>query len=112
MKILAFTFLLISTASCQTTADSNYELNRRSGLSIGKDLGDKSYNTKPDDEIEKVETTSISSSDQMSPTLKAPVVKKVWVKSQQISETSWLQGTWLYLQVEKAKWVSPKKKGK
>lgn len=104
MKYFFLIFLSLSFMGCKTTADSNYELNRRSGLSISEDLRDKTYNVTENEGIKTVAIKTATTPEEAKPTLVAPKVEKIWLNGQQINEDTWLQGTWIYLQVEKAKW--------
>jgi len=112
VRILSALFLILSVTSCQTTAESNYELNRRSGLSLGQDLKDQEFNTKSNLKSKKLTLNQTSGVAANAPRLTAPSVEKVWVNSQQISEDTWIQGTWVYLQTDKPRWVLPLKKGR
>ena len=103
---LAVIFLI---CGCQTNAESDYELNQRSGLSVGVDK-----ETNNQDLSDRIGSASIKikneeSAGKYAPSLNAPKVHRVWVNSQQIDDTTWLEGTWIYLQIEKAQWVLKEK---
>lgn len=97
--------------SCQTAADSNYELNRRSGLSLGQDLKKQEFNTNTKLKNKKLTLNQTIEVPENSPRLTAPSVEKVWVNSQQVSEDTWIQGTWVYVQTDKPRWVMPSNSG-
>lgn len=102
MKYLLLPFLIVLT-SCQTTAPSNYELNRRSGLSVAVDA--KSTEETRKEELAKIRTGRLGSKEPLMPARVAPIIEKVWVYDQIVNEGEWMQGTWMFIEVEKAKWL-------
>ena len=94
---------LIALTSCQTMAPSNYELNRRSGLSVTADTEDNEDARKG--ELAKIRTGRLPSKNPLMPARVAPVIEKIWVYDQIVNEGEWMQGTWIFIEVEKAKWL-------
>ncbi len=39
------------------------------------------------------------------PARTAPVVRKVWVADQKLEDGSWVQGTWMFVEVAPARWL-------
>jgi hypothetical protein len=102
-QLIFFAAFSCITSACQTTAPSHYELNRRSGLSISVD--DPASQTDSTGEVGQIRTGRLPSKDAFAPARTAPVIEKVWVYDQIINDGQWLQGTWIFLEVEKAKWL-------
>ena len=94
--------MLSILAACQTTAPSNYELNRRSGLGVSLDTEAKVSNK---GELSKIRTGRMPSKEAVMPVRVAPLIEKIWVYDQIVNEGEWMQGTWMFIEVEKAKWL-------
>lgn len=103
MKIIILATFSGINSACQTTAPSHYELNRRSGLSISVD--DPKSQKDSTGEVSQIRAGRLPSKDAFAPARTAPVIEKVWVYDQIINDGQWLQGTWIFLEVEKAKWL-------
>jgi hypothetical protein len=107
MKIVRFTMLAIVavTAGCQTMAESNYELNRRSGLGLEADKGQPADSVLNKD-MAALRTSRMPARAPHMPVRLPPIVEKVWVYDQIINDGQWLQGTWLFVEVEGPRWLS------
>ena len=97
---------IFTLVGCQTTAPSNYELNRRSGIPVALDSEEQSNS---DDvlnaNVSKIRTgTSLSKQPKM-PVRLPGVVEKVWVYGHRINEKNWLQDTWVFVEVDSEKWL-------
>ena len=103
-------FFLLSTigflASCQTTAPSSYELNRRSGVPVSMDSEqENSSNETIDKDLSKIRTgTSLPKNPRM-PVRLPGVVEKVWVYGHRVNDQHWLQDTWIFVEVDQEKWL-------
>ena len=102
MKYIAIV-ILSALCACQTTAPSNYELNRRSGLGVSLDRENKEEARRG--ELSKVRTGRLPSKEAVMPARVAPVIEKIWMYDQIVNEGEWMQGTWIFIEVEKAKWL-------
>lgn len=104
MKKITIAAGLLAVTGCQTSAPSNYELNRRSGLGVETDQG-----VPPTEAVDKdlagIRTSRLPAKNPQMPARLPPIVEKVWVYDQIINEGEWLQGTWVFVEVEKAKWL-------
>ncbi|RYZ90539.1 MAG: hypothetical protein EOP04_03625 [Proteobacteria bacterium] len=100
--ILISTILLIT--SCQTSAPSNYELNRRSGLGLEQDQG-VTPEQSVDKDLSAIRTSRLPAKSAQMPARLPPIVEKVWVYDQIINDGEWMQGTWVFVEVESAKWL-------
>lgn len=95
-KIYLSVFLtyLVSTG-CATRAPSDYELDRRAGLT-------------PSDESEapQMDLTLLPhhQKDPKLPFRTPPRLEKIWVYDQELEGGSWLQGTFVYLEVSPGGW--------
>ncbi len=54
---------------------------------------------------EHLHTTSAITPEPMMPARVAPVVRRIWVSDQHLPDGSWLQGTWLFIEVEPSRWL-------
>ena len=102
MKYIAL-IMASALCACQTMAPSNYELNRRSGLGVSLDRGDEEGSRKG--ELSRIRTGRLPSKEAVMPARIAPVIEKIWVYDQIVNEGEWMQGTWIFIEVEKAKWL-------
>ena len=102
MKYIALV-MLSALGACQTTAPSNYELNRRSGLGVS--LDSENIEEARRGELSKVRTGRLPSKEAVMPARVAPVIEKIWMYDQIVNEGEWMQGTWIFIEVEKAKWL-------
>jgi len=104
MKI--FYVVLISssflTVSCITRAPSNYELDRQAGRLPKQGL--RSYETP---EIQNVYQIKGENKVTTEPLRIEPRTEKVWVYDQETEGGYFLQGTYLYFQVDSGHWISP-----
>lgn len=103
--LTVMTVITILSTGCQTTAESNYELNRRSGLGIEEDQGKAASDTLGKD-MASLRTSRIPGRPAQMPVRLPPVVEKIWVYDQIINDGQWMQGTWIFLEVEGSRWLS------
>lgn len=95
LKSIAICCLLISGCAI-TRAETNYELNRRSGEPI------------PSENLEGSLTLRSNSNLPRRPYMPArlpPVVERVWFFDRQVGGY-WQQGTWVWLEVEQSRWLN------
>lgn len=81
-------------SGCITRAPSDYELDRRAGLTPSVEL--------PIDEKELAKITVANSSS--TPVRTAPWIEKIWVYDQSLGKDYWLKGTYIYMEVEPTTW--------
>lgn len=91
--------LLVTMAGCASRAPSDYELDRRAGLV-------------PSVEVERVarEAGSIrqapgAAKAAREPARSSPRLERIWVYDQELDGGYWLQGTYVYLEVEPGRWL-------
>lgn len=104
MRLMALIGLLFM-ASCSHTAPSNYELDRRTGWSVvgsdaidpAKEMSHLGVGNKLVGGVEKKEADW--------PGRFPSTLEKVWIYDQKLGE-HWMQGTWVFLEVEPERWVS------
>lgn len=104
MKKTIFASTILLATGCQTSAPSNYELNRRSGLSLEEDQGVTTEQS-VDKDLSAIRTSRLPAKSAQMPARLPPIVEKVWVYDQIINEGEWMQGTWVFVEVERAKWL-------
>jgi hypothetical protein len=106
MRRSLFVFVIgASAVSCVSRAPSEYELDRRAGLM-------------PSLEVEKAKSGALEIN-QMSftgksptkPVRAAPWFERVWVYDQELDGGYWMQGTYVFLEVEPGRWVKPEEGG-
>ena len=93
--------LLGGLTGCLGRAPTTYELDRRAGLKV------------PSEEAAAAQTKSLSqlgTSSAVAPSPRMPVkvpplVEKVWVSDLGLSEDARLQGTWMFIEVERGRWL-------
>lgn len=105
MKFLLLFAVMNLTLACQTMAPSNYELNRRAGLPVSLDNEDETGNSNVEENISKFRSGTANSKEADMPVRLPGVVEKVWVYGQEINETHWMQGTWVFVEVDNEKWL-------
>lgn len=105
-RILPFIVAIILQA-CSTAAPSTYELNQRSGLDVSVDNEDFSSEHKISTDLGTLKKTKLAPVSPREPMRRPPRVEKVWVYDQIINEKEWLQGTWIFVELEEAEWISP-----
>ncbi len=86
---------LLSLSGCLARAPTSFELDRRAGL-----LAD--HRT---DALAQVHTSSAVPRAPMMPVKLPPLIEKVWVSDLPLGPDARLQGTWLYLEVERGRWL-------
>ena len=104
LRFASIFLLCLLMKACATSAPSNYELNRRSGLDITRDKGETKQETL-DRELKNVRTGTAVGTVAKMPARLPPVVEKIWVYDQIVNDGQWLQGTWIFVEVDEAKWL-------
>lgn len=99
--ILSCMLMSAFCVSCITRAPSNYELDRRAGLPPSN-LSKISHK-----EIVK-EIHGTKGQDKQSIGLKRaePRIEKVWIYSQELNDGTYLQGTFMFMQIDNGYWVN------
>ena len=107
MKIYLITLSLFTVMlnGCATNAPTNYELNRRSGLSVSVDKEEVSEEELVAGDLSKVKTRRGPSKGSMMTARLPPIVEKVWVYDQLVNNDQWMQGTWIFIEVDKGRWL-------
>ena len=86
---------LLPLAGCLVRAPTTFELDRRAGL-----LADART-----DGLMQVRTSSAVARAPQMPVKLPPLIEKVWVSDVPLGPDARLQGTWMYLEVERGRWL-------
>lgn len=102
--------MLLLTTGCRKHAPTSYELDQRAGHGVPPTRWkDRHWRGKKPPRgaawQERLSTTSALAPNTSMPARTAPVVRRVWVADQQLEDGSWVQGTWMYVEVEPARWL-------
>lgn len=103
-SILFVSVAAVSITGCLTRADTTYELDRRSGLLPPNELQVKK-------DISLLKTNSNETRETQMPERLPPLVEKIWVTSQLLPDGSKLDGTWMWVEVERSRWLDEKDPG-
>jgi hypothetical protein len=96
MKRLLYAAAALSgLAGCMVRAPTSFELDRRAGL-----LAERRT-----DALSQVHTSSAVPRAPMEPVKIPPLIEKVWVSDVPLGPDARLQGTWMYLEVERGRWL-------
>lgn len=96
--VVFFIFPTIFMTSCLTRAPTTYELDRRAGMLPPNQI-------QVQDDLAKMQTSSNVARQAQMPARLSPLVEKIWVNSQILPDGSKLDGTWMWIEVEKSKWL-------
>lgn len=103
--------VLLVGVGCAKRAPTSYELDARAGHPVPpEDWKDKHWRGRrpPVGHVavqHELSTTSTLAPATEMPARIEPVVKKIWIADRLLDDGSWLQGTWMYVEVEPAKWL-------
>lgn len=111
--VLALLLALSVGSGCRKHAPTSYELDARAGHGVPPgDWKDRHWrgarSQKPPRGAawsERLSTTSALAPEPWMPARVEPVIRKVWVADQQLEDGSWVQGTWMFVEVEPARWL-------
>jgi hypothetical protein len=97
-KVLFGMLSLVLVTGCMKRAPTTYELDRRAGFGVpGAD-----HNR---DALDDVHTSSAVARSPRMPVKVPPLIERVWVSDLPLGDGARLQGTWLFLEVEKGRWL-------
>lgn len=101
---------LLLCSSCLKRAPTSYELDKRAGMGTPPaepvhERGGKKAQRRSAAFEEPLQTSSTIAPASRMPARIEPVIRKVWVSDQQLPDGSWLQGTWLFMEVQPARWL-------
>lgn len=107
MKTHSCLLVALLCAGCMKRAPTNYELDRRAGM--GTPPAEAQYERGPGKRPapfdEPLQSTSVLAPAARMPARIEPVIRRVWVSDQQLPDGTWLQGTWLFMEVQPARWL-------
>ena len=120
VKAAACPMILAVLAGCVSRAPTDCELDRRSGL-YPSSFCDKDAAADPRDQPALLSASSGSASSGSAlgssasgglsdakpatfPIREQPVVAKIWVRDQVLDGGNWMQGTWLFVEVQPSRW--------
>ena len=92
---------LSGVVGCVSRAPTACELDERSGLypsSFCENVSKNNDEFKRNKPIPNIRPSAI-------PVRSEPLIKRVWVNDQILEGGHWMQGTWIYIEVEPSKWV-------
>lgn len=95
-KVLAFITVLMT--GCATRAPTKFELDRRAGLVPEAD-GQRTVV-----EAQDLRPLPTSAKVPAMPYRTSPRVEKIWVYDQELGPNAWMQGTYVFLEVEPGRW--------
>ena len=101
-KILSSTLFLclFVLSGCSSTTPSEFELDRRSGLTPSVSLQTQAINNLSD-----VHVLSDENKKSYMPARTEPIVEKIWVYDQRLGH-NWLQGTWYFIEIKPSDWLN------
>lgn len=88
--------------SCVTRAPSDYELDRRAGRLPKKE--DKTSYKAISKEIHEIKGQNKVP---VKPTRIAPRIENIWIYNQELNDGTYLQGTFLFIQIDNGYWLNP-----
>ena len=97
-KVIFSAWLIYLTSGCATRAPTDYELDRRAGLVPTVEVERLSR------EADLLRHVEGSPKPALEPPRTKPRLERVWVYDQELDGGYWLQGTYLYLEVEPGRW--------
>lgn len=101
-KIIVSSLVLsLACISCVSRAPSTYQLDKQAGLAP------QNEDAEPDVKLADIFPIQGLFKEAKEPTRSAPSVEKVWVYDQENEDGSFLQGTYLYFQMDDGHWVNP-----
>ena len=110
--LLLATVFICASGGCMKRAPTNYELDRRAGMAtpppeaqFESERQKKKHRKQNPTFTEPLWTSSTLAAAPVMPARVQPVVRKIWVPDQLLEDGSWLQGTWMFVEVEPAHWL-------
>lgn len=97
-SLLLFCLAELLGAGCATRAPTKFELDRRAGLVPEIESQRK---IKDAQEVRALPPTSKGA---QSPRRIEPRIEKIWVYDQELTSRAWMQGTYVFLEVEPSRW--------
>jgi hypothetical protein len=96
---------LLLGAGCIHRAPTTYELDRRAGFPVPPPAVAKKGEPVVSQDLDKVRTSSAVAQSPRMPVKVPPLIERVWVSDIPLGPDARLQGTWLFLEVERGKWL-------
>lgn len=105
MKWMNLVFSIVLPAQgallgCATRAPTKFELDRRAGLMPESEASQKA--------LESPLLTALATVKKIphSPHRVGPRIEKIWVYDQELGSSAWMQGTFVFLEVEPGRWAT------
>lgn len=95
-----FIFSFSGLTSCMTRAPSDFELDKQAGRIPKKSLNKQ-------ESTEEVYKVIGLNKDAKEPIKTSPRVEKIWLYDQETDSGAFLQGTYIYFQVDGGRWLNP-----
>lgn len=97
-RVVVGLLAMVLAGGCMKRAPTTYELDRRAGFGVpGADQNR--------DALDDVRTSSAVATSPRMPVKVPPLIERVWVSDLALGDGARLQGTWLFLEVEKGRWL-------
>ena len=106
LRLFATIGVALVLSGCLRRAPTHFELDRRAGHAVPPAPAQHTPRQGPGDGFEEpLWAASVVAPSPEMPARIAPVIRRVWVHDQLLPDGSWLQGTWLFVEVEPARWL-------
>lgn len=106
MRWLSLVCLLVG---CAHRAPTDYPMDRRSGFGVppaeAEYISKKRHRKAQRHAVPLLQTTSVVAPRPQMPARSAPVVRRVWMTDRILEDGSWLAGTWVWVELEPARWL-------
>lgn len=103
-NILGFVFLMSLNVSCASRAPTQYELDKRAGLlSVAEAKEETNQKIVPSN-------GNVAKLDPKKPEIPrraSPWFERLWVYDQETKGGYWLQGTFVFVEIEPGRWIKP-----
>jgi hypothetical protein len=104
-KNITGVLLLAVLAGCATRAPTDYELDRRAGLVPTVEV------ERLRREAEDIHQVNADGKSARQPPRSQPRLERIWVYDQELDGGYWLQGTYVFLEVEPGRWLEDSRTG-
>ena len=103
LPTLSFLWILlpVGLTGCLGRAPTTYELDRRAGFKVPSEEAAAAQAKS----LMQLGTSSAVAPSPRMPVKVPPLVEKVWVSDLGLSEDARLQGTWMFIEVERGRWL-------
>ena len=100
-RLIILNAICLSAIGCATRAPTKFELDRRAGLVP------EAENVTNVKEAHNLRAQPSTNKVPGSPHRIGPRIEKIWVYDQELTPSAWMQGTYVFLEVEPGQWLNP-----